>query len=248
MKQGGMRMSSKPILGERLLEVQDLVVCYGKTAALKGVSLHVDKGAIVALIGANGAGKSTILRVISGLMTPTSGCVLFEGNRIDCLPGHKIAKLGITHVPEGKRIFSKLSVAENLKIAIRSSEGAASALERVFQHFPILKERIRQRAGTLSGGEQQMLAIGRGLMAEPRLLLLDEPSLGVSPKMTMEIAQVIGEINREGTTILLAEQNARLALKLSQRGYVLETGLVALEGSTADLVQNEDVKRAYLSA
>lgn len=248
MKQGGMKMSSKPILGERLLEVKDLVVYYGKTAALRGISLHLDRGAIVALIGANGAGKSTILRVISGLMKPTSGEILFEGNRIDWLPGHVIARLGITHVPEGKRIFSKLSIAENLKIASRSSKGAASALERVFQHFPILKERIKQRAGTLSGGEQQMLAIGRGLMAEPRLLLLDEPSLGISPKMTMEIAQVIGEINREGTTILLAEQNARLALKLSQKGYVLETGLVALEGNTTDLVQNEDVKRAYLSA
>jgi len=241
-------MSSKPTLGEKLLEVKDLVVHYGKTQALKSVSLDVPEGMIVALIGANGAGKSTLLRVISGLIKPTSGEVWFMGNRIDRVLGHDIVKLGIAHVPEGRRLFTKMSVLDNLKIGSRDVKRMSTAMEVVFQHFPILKERIKQRAGTLSGGEQQMLAIGRGLMAEPRLLLLDEPSLGLSPMLTTEIAQIIVEINRQGTTILLAEQNARLALRLSQKGYVLETGLVALAGNTEELVHNEAVIRAYLSA
>ena len=241
-------MSLKPTLEEKLLEAKDLVVHYGKTQALKSVSLNIPEGMIVALIGANGAGKSTILRIISGLMSPTSGEVWFEGKRIDRTPAHQIARLGIAHVPEGRRLFTKMSVLDNLRIGSRDGKRTTEAMERVFEHFPILKQRVKQRAGTLSGGEQQMLAIGRGLMAEPRLLLLDEPSLGLSPIMTSEIAQIIVEINRQGTTILLAEQNARLALKLSQKGYVLETGLIALSGNTENLVHNEAVIRAYLSA
>ena len=241
-------MSLKPTLEEKLLEVKDLVVHYGKTQALKGISLDIPEGIIVALIGANGAGKSTLLRVISGLIRPTLGAVWFMGNRIDRVPGHEIVKLGIAHVPEGRRLFAKMSVLDNLKIGSRDVKRMSTVMEGVFQHFPVLKERAKQRAGTLSGGEQQMLAIGRGMMAEPRLLLLDEPSLGLSPIMTTEIAQIIVEINRQGTTILLAEQNARLALKLSQKGYVLETGLVALAGNTEELVHNEAVVKAYLSA
>ncbi len=241
-------MSSKLTSDEKLLEVKDLVVHYGKTRALKGVSLDIPEGMIVALIGANGAGKSTILRIASGLMKLTSGQVWFERNRIDTLPAHQIAKLGIVHVPEGRRLFTKMSVLDNLKIGSRDGKRVNEVMERVFQHFPILRERIKQHAGTLSGGEQQMLAIARGLMAEPRLLLLDEPSLGLSPIMTMEIARIIVEINRQGTTILLAEQNAKLALKLSQRAYVLETGLVALAGNTEELMHNDAVRKAYLSA
>lgn len=241
-------MSSKPTSEEKLLEVKDLVVHYGKNRAIKGISLDISKGQIVALIGANGAGKSTLLKVISGLMKPTSGEIWFEGNRIDREPAHRIVKLGITHVPEGRRLFAKMSILDNLRIGSRDGKGMAAVMERVFRHFPRLQERLKQRAGTLSGGEQQMLAIGRGLMAEPRLLILDEPSLGLSPMMTMEIARIVVEINHAGTTILLAEQNARLALKLSQKGYVLETGLITLGGNTKDLVHNEEVIGAYLSA
>ncbi len=241
-------MSSRPTLDQRLLEVKDLVAHYGKAQALKGVSLDVLNGMIVGLIGANGSGKSTILRVISGLMKPLSGGVWFEGNKIDGMEAHKIAQLGIVHVPEGRRIFTKLSVLENLKIATHDDKRTGALLEKVFQYFPALKARIKQRAGTLSGGEQQMLAIGRGLMSNPKLLLLDEPTLGLSPLMAMQIGEIIVNINREGTAILLAEQNARLALKLSQKGYVLEAGTVALAGSTEDLVHNEAVIKAYLSA
>jgi branched-chain amino acid transport system ATP-binding protein len=241
-------MSSKPTSEKKLLEIKDVVVHYGKTRALKGVSLDIPKRMIVALIGANGAGKSTILRLISGLMRPTSGGVRFEENSIDGMPAHEIARLGISHVPEGRRLFTKMSVLDNLRIGSRDSQRITTIMETVFAHFPILKERIEQRAGTLSGGEQQMLAIGRGLMAEPRLLLLDEPSLGLSPMMTMEIGRIVVEINRQETTILLAEQNARLALKLSEKGYVLETGLVAIEGDTEDLIHNKAVIKAYLSA
>ena len=239
-------MSLKPTLVEKLLEVKDLVVHYGKTQALKGISLYVPEGMIAALIGANGAGKSTLLKVISGLVNPTGGEVWFMGERIDRVPGHEIVKLGIAHVPEGRRLFTKMTVLDNLKIAIQ--ERSRNSMEVVFKHFPVLEKRAKQRAGTLSGGEQQMLAIGRGLMAEPRLMLLDEPSLGLSPIMTMEIARIIVEINRQGTTLLLAEQNARLALRLSKIGYVLETGLMGLSGDTADLVHNSAIIRAYLSA
>ncbi|MFC2047170.1 ABC transporter ATP-binding protein [Chloroflexota bacterium] len=241
-------MSSKPTSEEKLLEVKDLVVHYGKNAALKNVTLDVPKGMIVALIGANGAGKSTLLGVISGLMKPTSGEVWFEGNRIDGVPAHRIVNRGITHVPEGRRLFSKMSVLDNLRIGSRNGKRVNATLDQVYQHFPRLKERVKQRAGTLSGGEQQMLAIGRGLMADPRLLLLDEPSLGLSPLMTAEIARIVVEINRAGTTIVLAEQNARLALKLSQKGYVLETGFVKLQGDTESLINNDEIKKAYLSA
>jgi branched-chain amino acid transport system ATP-binding protein len=241
-------MSSKLTSGPKLLEVKNVVVHYGKTRALKQVSVGTSHGEIVALIGANGAGKSTILRVVSGLVKPSSGEVIFDKRRINGSAAHEIAKLGIAHVPEGRRLFAKMSVSENLLTGCRDKKVAPLMMEKVFEHFPVLRARTRQRAGTLSGGEQQMLAIGRGLMAEPRLMLLDEPSLGLSPMMTLEIGRIVVEINRDGTSVLLAEQNARLALTLSQRGYVLETGVIALEGKTEDLIHNEKVIQAYLSA
>ena len=238
--------SLRPTLAATLLEVRDLVVNYGKTQALQGVSLEVPPGVIAALIGANGAGKSTLLKVISGLMNPVSGEVWFDGRRIDGIPGHEIVRLGIAHVPEGRRLFAKMSVLDNLKIS--SHKDFRPQLEKVFGHFPVLEKRTKQRAGTLSGGEQQMLAIGRGLMAGPRLLLLDEPSLGLSPIMTREIARIIVEINRWGTAILLAEQNARLALRLSRIGYVFETGRLVLKGDTETLSRDPGILKAYLSA
>ena len=238
--------SLRPTLAATLLEVRDLVVNYGKTQALQGVSLEVAPGVIAALIGANGAGKSTLLKVISGIMNPLSGEIWFDGRRIDGIPGHEIVRLGIAHVPEGRRLFAKMSVLDNLKISSRKD--FRPQLEKVFGHFPVLEKRTKQRAGTLSGGEQQMLAIGRGLMAGPRLLLLDEPSLGLSPIMTSEIARIIVEINRWGTAILLAEQNARLALRLSRIGYVFETGRLVLKGDTAELSRDPGILKAYLSA
>jgi branched-chain amino acid transport system ATP-binding protein len=231
-----------------MLLVKNLVAHYDKIKALRGISLDIPKSMIVALIGANGAGKSTVLRIVSGLLKPTSGEIWFKGNRIDGLPAHAVTQLGITHVPEGRRLFSKMSVLDNLEIGSRDPKRTHIVMESVFQYFPRLRERLRQRSGTLSGGEQQMLAIGRALMAEPKLLILDEPSIGLSPVMTKGIARIIVEINHQGITIMLAEQNARLALGLSQKGYVLETGFVAIEGDTKDLINNEKVKSAYLSA
>jgi branched-chain amino acid transport system ATP-binding protein len=231
-----------------MLLINNLVAHYDKIKALKGISLDIPKGMIVALIGANGAGKSTVLRIVSGLLKPTSGELWFKGNRIDGLPPHAVTQRGITQVPEGRRLFSKMSVLDNLEIGSRNPKRTRTVMEAVFQHFPRLEERLRQRSGTLSGGEQQMLAIGRALMAEPELLILDEPSIGLSPVVTMEIARIIVEINRQDMTIMLAEQNARLALRLSQKGYVLETGVVVLEGDTKDLINNEKVRGAYLSA
>jgi len=230
-----------------LLAVQDLVTAYGSVEALHGISFHVDDGEIVALLGANGAGKTTTLRTISGLLRPRAGEVRFAGERIDTRPAHEIVRLGLTHVPEGRWIFTLLTVEENLRLgAYAERRVSREALDRVFTQFPRLAERRRQLAGTLSGGEQQMLAMARALMTRPRLLLLDEPSMGLAPVLVRGIFQTIAEINRQGTTVLLVEQNANAALRLARRAYVLETGRIALEGLGAELARNEAVRRAYL--
>ena len=232
-----------------LLELRGVEVAYGDLPALRGVSVSVEAGETLSVVGANGAGKTTMLRAISGLMRPRAGQILFDGERLDSLPSHAIVERGVVQVPEGRKIFPSLTVLENLELG--SYVAAAKArrregLEQVFGFFPRLKERRRQAAGTMSGGEQQMLAIGRALMARPRVLMLDEPSLGLAPIIVNEIFRIIGEINRLGTTVLLVEQNTRQALALSRRGYVLENGRVVLEGSGAELLGNEHVKRAYL--
>ena len=230
-----------------LLAVQDLVTAYGSVEALHGISFHVDDGEIVALLGANGAGKTTTLRTISGLLRPRAGEVRFAGERIDTRRAHEIVRLGLTHVPEGRWIFTLLTVDENLRLgAYAERRVPREALDRVFTQFPRLAERRGQLAGTLSGGEQQMLAMARALMTKPRLLLLDEPSMGLAPVLVRAIFQTIAEINRQGTTVLLVEQNASAALRLARRAYVLETGRIALEGLGAELARNEAVRRAYL--
>ncbi len=232
-----------------LLEVRDLHVYYGQIHALKGVSLSVERGEIVTLIGANGAGKTTTLRTISGLLRPRSGSVWFAGEELSRLPAHEIVRLGVVQVPEGRRIFGQLTVLENLELGAftrTDPAGIREDLDRVFTLFPRLQERLHQVAGTLSGGEQQMLAIARGLMARPRLLLLDEPSMGLAPMLVEQIFEAIAEINRQGTTILLVEQNAFMALETAHRGYVLETGSIVLEGPAEMLRENPEVKRAYL--
>ena len=234
-----------------LFRLSDLTVHYQKVAALKGVSLALEDGDIVTLIGANGAGKSTTLRAISGLVRPSAGEIWFDGRRIDRLKPEQIVALGIAHVPEGRRVFPSLTVLENLHTGayLRKDAGGVNAdLEKVFHHFPRLRERRSQLGRTLSGGEQQMLAIGRALMARPRLLLLDEPSLGLSPVMVQEIARIIQDINQSGVPVILVEQNAELALRLARYGYVLETGVVALHGETRMLHENAHVRRAYLGA
>lgn len=230
-----------------LLEVENLYAGYGKIEALHGISFHVNEGEIVTLIGANGAGKTTTLRTICGLLQPRSGSITLEGQRIDRLPAHKIVSLGLSMSPEGRRIFGRMTVRENLEMgAFTRKDSIAQDLERVFTLFPRLKERLPQKGGTLSGGEQQMLAIGRALMARPKLLLLDEPSLGLAPLMVAQIFSIIREINAAGTTVLLVEQNAHQALGVAHRAYVLETGRVTLEGPAAELAQNPQVKAAYL--
>lgn len=232
-----------------LLQLKDVAVHYHKVAALKGISLAVGESDFVTLIGSNGAGKSTTLRTISGLNKPSSGEIHFDGDRIDGLPADKIVKMGIAHVPEGRRVFKGLSVRENLLLgAFTRTDGDAIArdLESVYGHFPRLRERQGQQANTMSGGEQQMVAIGRALMSDPRLLLLDEPSLGLAPVIVQEIVHILMEINKRGVSIVLVEQNAELALELARHGYVLETGNVALEGEAAGLMDNEHVRRAYL--
>ncbi len=232
-----------------LLEVQDLNVFYGAIHALQGISFNVDEGEIVTLIGANGAGKSTILKTISGLLRPKSGSVGFKGQDLLSMPAEKIVQRGVVHVPEGRKIFSILTVQENLEMgAYTRSDPAeiAQSMERVFQSFPRMKERLHQLGGTLSGGEQQMLAVGRALMARPTLLLLDEPSMGLSPILVEEIFRIIQEINRQGTSILLVEQNAFMALQVATRGYVLETGKIALAGSAKELSEDPKVRTAYL--
>ncbi len=233
-----------------LLAIHHLVVHYGRAVAVDDLSISIGEGEVVTLIGSNGAGKSTILRTISGMKKQTSGDILLDGSSISGLPPHQIVRLGVAHVPEGRRIFPYLTVHENLRMGAYSQQRRSEwsqELPGVHRHFPILKERARQFGRTLSGGEQQMLAIGRGLMAKPRLLLLDEPSLGLSPIMCKEIAVIIRHIRDEfGVAILLVEQNARLALKLADRGYVLATGRVAVEGTASSLTNNDAVRRAYL--
>jgi branched-chain amino acid transport system ATP-binding protein len=231
-----------------VLVVEDLHVYYGEIHALKGVSLTVASGEIVAVLGPNGAGKTTTVKTISGLLVPRRGRVMLEDGALTGRAAHEVVYRGVAHVPEGRKIFNRLTVAENLDMGAysRSDGGIAEDKERVFSLFPRLKERLAQVAGTLSGGEQQMLAIGRALMARPRLLLLDEPSMGLAPVVVEQIFETIVDINRRGTTILLVEQNAAMALGIAQRGYVLETGLVVLEGTAAELAGNADVRRAYL--
>jgi len=231
-----------------MLEVENLQVFYGEIHALKGISLQVGQGEIVALLGNNGAGKTTTLRTISALLRPRRGRVLLEGQPIHGLPPHEIVSRGVAHSPEGRKIFNRLTVTENLEMGayLRSDGTVAEDMDRVFALFPRLKERRTQVAGTLSGGEQQMLAIGRALMARPRILLLDEPSMGLAPILVEQIFQTVEDINRQGTTILLVEQNASMALSIAHRGYVLETGAIALTGSAAELQEHPEVKRAYL--
>jgi branched-chain amino acid transport system ATP-binding protein len=232
-----------------ILEVEDLHVYYGMIHALKGVSFHVEEGEIVTLIGANGAGKSTTLRTISGLVAKSSGKVVFDGHDLEKVPAHKIVGLGLTQVPEGRRLFPGLSVEDNLFLGSylrRDKQGVQRDLERVYDLFPRLLERRKQQAGSLSGGEQQMVAMGRGLVSRPQLLLLDEPSMGLAPLLVREIFSVIEEINRQGTTILLVEQNASLALDIAHRAYVFETGSVAFEGETRMLAEDPRIREAYL--
>jgi len=229
-----------------LLEVKDLSVSYGAIRALHGISFHVDEGEIVTLIGANGAGKSTTLRTISGLLPVEEGEITYDGESIVGAEASRIVRKGIVHVPEGRRIFAPLTVRENLEMGAftrRDKAEIEASMERVFRFFPRLKERLEQTGGTLSGGEQQMLAVGRALMAQPRLLLMDEPSMGLAPILVEEIFDIIREINQEGVTILLVEQNAHMALSVANRGYVLETGIVELEGSAQELAENPQVRQ-----
>jgi branched-chain amino acid transport system ATP-binding protein len=233
---------------EAMLVVESAHTYYGQIHALRGISLTVGKGEIVTLIGANGAGKTTTLKTISGMLHPRHGSVLFEGDDISRVPAHRLVERGIGHAPEGRRIFSRLTVLENLQMGAfsRPKANIGPDIERVFTLFPRLKERTNQLGGTLSGGEQQMLAIGRALMSEPRVLLLDEPSLGLSPILVQQVFETIKDINAQGTTVLLVEQNALQALSIANRGYVLQTGEVALSGPAADLIKNEMVRKAYL--
>jgi branched-chain amino acid transport system ATP-binding protein len=231
-----------------VLSLAGLDVYYGEIHALRSVALDVGDGEIVTILGNNGAGKSTTLKTVSGLLVPRRGTVSLEGRPLQGVPPHEVVARGIAHVPEGRRIFNRLSVRENLAMGayLRDDGGIHADLERVFDLFPRLKERITQVAGTLSGGEQQMLAIGRALMARPRLLLLDEPSMGLAPVLVEQIFTTIASINRQGTTILLVEQNAAMALSIAHRGYVLETGTVVLSGTAVQLAENPEVRRAYL--
>lgn len=232
-----------------ILSAKGITIYYGKVLAVKNVSFEVEKGKIVTLIGANGAGKSTILKTISGLKNPATGEILFEGKRIDNLLPQDIVRLGISHVPEGRRLFPSMSAIENLAMGAylqKNRREIDKELERVFEYFPVLKDRQKQQAGSLSGGEQQMLAIGRALMSKPTLLLLDEPSIGLSPLMSQMIGKIVNTINQEGVSILLVEQNAKLALKLAYKGYVLETGSIVLAGRAGELLEDEAVKTIYL--
>ena len=235
-----------------MLRMVSVVTKYGRTTALHGVSLHVREGEVVALVGANGAGKTTLLNTISGLTPPTSGSLQYDGKEIRHLAPDQIVRVGLSHVPENRQLFASLSVYDNLLLGAYvlprwvKKAHLNEDLERIYTFFPILKERANQRAGTLSGGEQQMLAIGRGLMARPRLLLLDEPSMGLAPRVMAEIFQTIGEFRKLGLTVLLVEQNARWALRIADRGYVLETGSIVLEGTAEELLGNREVQRAYL--
>jgi branched-chain amino acid transport system ATP-binding protein len=232
-----------------MLEIKDLFVHYGAIEALHGISLRVDRGEIVALIGSNGAGKSTLLKTISGLVRSSSGSITYDGHPLGTIPPNRIVEMGICQVPEGRRVFSSMTVFENLEMGAYLPQNRASSKEnlaRVFKMFPRLAERRKQEAGTLSGGEQQMLAIGRALMSNPKLLLMDEPSLGLAPVIIEEVYEVIIQIQKSGTPILLVEQNAYQALNIADRGYVIETGTIILEDSAISLLENKEVKQAYL--
>ncbi|MER7669604.1 ABC transporter ATP-binding protein [Kitasatospora sp. NPDC096128] len=232
-----------------LLEVEDLRVAYGKIEAVKGISFTVEQGEVTTLIGTNGAGKTTTLRTLSGLLKPTGGRITFDGQDLSTVPAHKIVALGLAHSPEGRHIFPRMTIEENLLLGAflrTDTAGIQSDVERAYTLFPILGERRKQAAGTLSGGEQQMLAMGRALMSQPKLLMLDEPSMGLSPLMMQKIMSTIVELKASGTTILLVEQNAQAALSLSDRGYVMETGRIVLSGTGADLLHDESVRKAYL--
>ena len=232
-----------------LLEVSDLKVYYGVIQAIKGISFEVNQGEVVALIGANGAGKTTTLHTVSGLLPAKEGKIIFDGKDISKVPAHKIVSMGMAHVPEGRRIFQELSVLENLKLGAytrKNKAEIAESIEMVYDKFPRLKERKNQVAGTLSGGEQQMLAMGRALMSKPRIILMDEPSMGLSPLLVSEIFEIIKEIRNSGTTVLLVEQNAKKALSIADRAYVLETGNITLSGDASKLINDESVKKAYL--
>ncbi len=232
-----------------MLKVSHIRVCYDQVPAIHDVSFQIEEGEIVSIVGANGAGKSTLLKTISGLLHPTLGQIEFLGQRIDRWPAHRIVALGISHVPEGRRIFQYMTVQRNLRVGAytqKSEELREESLTRIFEIFPVLKERWKQKAGTLSGGEQQMLAIARGLMSRPRLLMLDEPSLGLMPTLVTQVFDTIRRINAEGTTILLVEQNVREALELAHRAYVLQTGAIVLEGTGEELLKSDLVRKAYL--
>jgi len=232
-----------------MLEIKSLRVHYGKAEALKQISLRMDEGAIVTLIGANGAGKTTTLRTISGLKFPTSGEIWFKGNRIDGMAVNEIVKMGIAHIPEGRMVFAPMTVFDNLRMGAylrKDKHGIAKDVEGMYDHFPILRERHGQQAGRLSGGEQQMLAIARALMAKPKLLLMDEPSMGLSPLLVEEVGSIITNINKSGISIMLVEQNARMALELANKAYILEVGGIVLQGSAQELANNERVKKVYL--
>lgn len=233
-----------------MLEVKDLNVYYGVIQALKGISFEVDEGDVIALIGANGAGKTTTLHTITGLIPAKSGSIIFEGTDITKVPGYKLVSMGIAHVPEGRRVFAQLSVLQNLRMGAytrRDKQELEDTIQKVYKRFPRLEERKSQLAGTLSGGEQQMLAMGRALMSHPRLIVMDEPSMGLSPIYVNEIFDIIKEINADGTTVLLVEQNAKKALSIANKAYVLETGTIVLKGDAKELMNNDSVKKAYLS-
>ena len=232
-----------------LLEIKDLRVHYGRAEALKGISMEVDEGLIISIIGANGAGKTTILRTISGLEKPSSGEIRFQGKRIDGVPASEIVKMGITHVPEGRMLFTTMTVLDNLKMGAylrKDRPQIAGDIETIYHQFPVLEEKYRQQAGSLSGGQQQMLAIARSLMSRSKLILLDEPSTGLSPLLVKEFSTILKKINEEGKSIILVEQNARMALKLAKRAYLLELGYFVVEGDASELAKDERVKKAYL--
>lgn len=232
-----------------MLEIRDLEVYYGMIQAIKGVSFEVNQGEVIALIGANGAGKTTILHTITGLLSPKKGSVIFEGKDITKIPAHKVVSLGMAHVPEGRRVFADLSVYENLKMGAftrKNKNEFEEILRKVYDRFPRLEERKNQMAGTLSGGEQQMLAMGRALMSKPSIILMDEPSMGLSPILVNEIFDIIQEVSKSGTTVLLVEQNAKKALSIADRAYVLETGKIVLDGKAEDLLNDDSIKKAYL--
>ena len=232
-----------------MLKVENLEVAYGMIKAIKGVSFEVNAGEVIALIGANGAGKTTILHTVTGLLSPQAGSIVFEGVELTKIPAHKIVGMGMAHIPEGRRVFQELTVLENLKLGafiLNDKKRIESNLEYVYKHFPRLKERRGQVAGTLSGGEQQMLAMGRALMSNPKIILMDEPSMGLSPILVSEIFNIIKEVSADGTTVLLVEQNAKKALSIANRAYVLETGKIVLEGDAKELMNDEQVKKAYL--